>query len=145
MKKIDCFQGEYRFLSNFWPSPIEYNGIKYSTVEHAYQASKAYDDQDRLLISYLLTPGEAKRFGKRVLLRQDWEHIKDQIMEDCVRLKFSIPELKYMLLATGDAELIEGNTWNDTYWGRCNGIGKNKLEQILMKIRNEIQEEICKN
>jgi ribA/ribD-fused uncharacterized protein len=139
MKKIDSFQGEYRWLSNFWPVSIVYNEIRYPTVEHAYQASKSCSLQERIKIANLPTPGDAKRAGRHVQLRYDWEQIKDQIMEDLLRLKFSIPMLQEELLSTEDVELIEGNTWNDTYWGRCNGIGKNKLGEILMKIRNEIK------
>jgi ribA/ribD-fused uncharacterized protein len=141
VKKIDSFQGEYRWLSNFWFSPIEYSGDRFDTVEHGYQAAKAAEPLDYFRIAHAKTPGEAKRLGKYCILRSDWEQVKDKIMEDLVREKFKIPELREKLLATGDAELIEGNTWNDTYWGRCNGIGKNKLGQILMKIRDEIKNE----
>ena len=139
MKKIDSFQGEYRWLSNFWSSPIEYEGIKYPTVEHAYQAQKFQSNENKRRIAELKTPGEAKREGKEILLPPTWELIKDSIMEDLLRLKFKISELQEKLLITGDVELVEGNTWNDTYWGRCRGIGQNKLGKLLMKIREELK------
>jgi ribA/ribD-fused uncharacterized protein len=139
MFKISEFQAQYRFLSNFWPAPVVYQEVEYPTVEHAYQAAKSLCLVKRLEISKMKTPGDAKRAGKYVELRQDWDQVKDEIMENLVRLKFQIPSLSVLLLQTGNAELIEGNTWGDTYWGRCNGVGKNKLGVILMKIRDEIR------
>ena len=140
---INCFEREYAFLSNFYPSPIEYEGIKYPTVEAAFQAAKTLDLHMKMTIATADNPGKAKRMGRKVVLREDWEEIKDQVMEDCLRLKFSDPILREKLLATGDEELEEGNWWHDNYWGscycsRCGDVGKNKLGYLLMKIRKEI-------
>ena len=140
---INCFEREYAFLSNFYPSPIEYEGIKYPTVEAAFQAAKTPDLHMKMTIATAEHPGKAKRMGRKVILREDWEEIKDQVMEDCLRLKFSDPILREKLLATGDEELEEGNWWHDNYWGscycsRCGDVGKNKLGYLLMKIRKEI-------
>ena len=55
-----------------------------------------------------------------------------------LRYKFSNPDLKEKLLATGNEELVEGNWWGDQYWGICDGIGKNKLGKLLMKVRKEL-------
>ena len=86
-----------------------------------------------------LSPSEAKRLGRRVSLRRDWEDVKVSIMEEVVRAKFTQnAELADKLLATGDAHLEEGNTWGDRVWGTVNGIGANQLGIILMKIRDEI-------
>jgi ribA/ribD-fused uncharacterized protein len=139
MKKIDSFENEFAFLSNFYPSKICYEGIEYPTVEHAFQAAKTFDFEQRVAIAAAPTPGKAKRMGRRVSLRQDWEEVKDSIMEELVRRKFKDKHLALLLWSTGEKELIEGNWWNDTYWGVCNGVGRNQLGKTLMKIREEIK------
>ena len=83
------------------------------------------------------TPGEAKRMGRQVTLRKDWEDVKISVMEKGLRMKFAIPELRDKLLATGEEELVEGNWWGDTCWGVCKGVGANNLGKLLMKIREE--------
>ena len=152
---VMSFDGEYAFLSNFYDSPIEFmtvDGKKMiaPTVEHAFQAEKAMFSQEQEAIINAATPGKAKRLGRHVLLRPDWENVKDEAMEEFVSRKFQIPELRDKLLATGDANLIEGNTWHDNYWGICTCSkcinspvvdGKNKLGTILMKVRDSIREE----
>ena len=141
---INSFVGPCRFLSNFYPSEITYEGITYPTVEHAFQASKTTILSLRVSMSMMPTPDDVKKAGRKLALRVDWEDIKDQVMEDCVRLKFAIPELREKLLATGDEELVEGTWWHDQYWGICfcdlhQGQGQNKLGKILMKIREELK------
>ena len=135
---IKEFQGEYRFLSNFYPCVIMYDGICYPSTEHAYQAHKVLAIPARILISNMLTPGQAKRAGARSLLRKDWESVKLTVMEDILRLKFSQEPFKSALIATGFQELIEDNNWGDTFWGVCKGIGQNNLGKLLMKIRSEL-------
>lgn len=141
--RIDQFKDGYRFLSNFEPSEVEYNGISFPTVEHAYQAAKATNIEDMLKIAGCATPGQAKRLGKKIQLRSDWENVKISIMTDLVRQKFSKPDLAKKLLETGDAELIEGNTWGDRIWGcTWNGnswVGQNNLGKTLMQIRSELK------
>ena len=136
MNKIDCFDGEYGFLSNFYAHPVYHDGILYPTNEHAFQAAKTMDLNKRKEIAALKTPGQAKRAGRHVLLREDWEEVKYQVMKEIVSAKFLDPDLKEKLLATGDTELIEGNTWHDCWWGVCDGVGQNNLGKILMEIRN---------
>lgn len=150
---VMCFDGEYAFLSNFYDSPIEFitvDGKKMiaPTVEHAFQAEKAMFSQEQEAIINATTPGKAKRLGRHVLLRPDWEDVKDEVMEEFVSRKFQIPELRDKLLATGDVNLVEGNHWHDNHFGICycekcinNPVvdGKNKLGTILMKVRNEIK------
>ncbi|QNN99792.1 hypothetical protein P67b_00033 [Ruegeria phage Tedan] len=133
---INSFDGTYRFLSNFYPSPIRVAGIEYPTAEHAYQAMKTMGTKDRLTISRLPTPGQAKRAGQKLRIRPDWEQVKVDIMEACLRAKFSKGSaLARHLLSTGDQELVEGNTWGDTYWGVCKGEGQNQLGRLLMERR----------
>lgn len=139
MEKIDSFNGEYYFLSNYYHSPIVFEGIHYPTVEHAFQAAKTLNNNKRLEIARMRTPGDAKKAGRTVSLRPDWEKIKFDVMKKCVASKFEDYNLRNKLLATGDAELIEGNWWNDTTWGVCNGVGQNHLGKILMEVRDEIR------
>ena len=137
---ITSFENEFAFLSNFYHSPIVYEGIKYPTVEAAFQAAKTFNEIEKKTIAAAATPGQAKRLGRRVSLRPDWEQVKDSVMEELVRLKFtSSPTLAIQLWSTGDRELVEGNWWNDTYWGVCNGVGRNQLGKTLMKIRTELK------
>lgn len=138
---IDKFDGtEYAFLSNFYSSPIQYEGIVYPTVEHMFQALKALDIETRKKIANAATPGQAKRLGRSVALREDWEEVKVDVMRTALQLKFSDPTLRAKLIATGDAELIEGNTWNDRFWGVCRGTGKNMLGLLLMELRFSLAE-----
>ena len=142
MKVIDNFDGEFAFLSNFFPSVIKYEGITYPTVEHAFQAAKSFDPTDRLLIACAETPGKAKKMGRNVNLRADWDEVKYNVMFELVLQKFKYnPVLALKLLDTGDATLIEGNWWGDKIWGVCNGEGTNWLGQILMDVRKIIREE----
>lgn len=135
---IDSFRGRYAFLSNYYSRNFVWEGLLYRNAEAAFQSAKCTDSIGRLNFTNL-PPNRAKALGRRVYLRDDWEKIKDDVMLSIIRAKFSEPSMKKKLLATGDQELIEGNTWNDTYWGVCNGIGENKLGQILMRVRNELK------
>lgn len=139
--KIDHFRGEYAFLSNFWEAFVTYQGLTYGNNEAAFQAQKCMTEAAKKDFT-TLSPGAAKRMGRRVQLRPDWEAVKVPIMEEIVRAKFSQHEdLKALLLATGDALIEEGNTWHDTFWGvdAKSGRGQNHLGKILMKIREELQ------
>jgi ribA/ribD-fused uncharacterized protein len=138
LELIDSFDGEYRFLSNFWPVEIEFEGIQFSSVEGAYQAAKTLDPMVRLEIA-VLPANKAKRAGKKLKIRSDWEAIKIPVMEILVRKKFQNPELKDKLLATGERPLIEGNWWGDTFWGICKEQGQNHLGRILMQVRDELK------
>ena len=97
---------------------------------------KTFDINERLKISALETPGKAKRYGRKVKLRSDWEDVKISVMKQIVEIKFSDPELMDKLIDTHPKQLIEGNNWNDRFWGVCNGTGKNNLGKILMEVRN---------
>jgi len=136
---IRGFQGEYRWLSNFIPGhPILMGGIHFATVEQAYQAAKTLDTEMRRKIA-AMDAGQAKRAGRSVTLRSDWETIKETVMVKLVETKFKHPVLRAQLLATGTAPIIEENTWHDTYWGVCNGKGQNRLGEILMALRSRLQ------
>lgn len=136
---IDKFDGQYRFLSNFWPCTVRLDGEQYPSVEHAYQAAKTTDRKERQHVRSASSPGEAKRRGRQVTKRADWDDVKLEVMEKLLRQKFSrVSDLRIRLLtATRGHELVEGNTWGDTYWGVCNGVGENHLGRLLMAIRDE--------
>lgn len=139
---INTFKGPHFFLSNFFtPAPVVLDGERYATTEHAYQAAKTLDQEERAAIRHASTAGQAKKLGKRVTLRSDWASVKDEVMLDLCRQKFREPELRKLLLDTGEQELVEGNYWNDVYWGVCNGVGENKLGKTLMQIRDEIRKQ----
>jgi hypothetical protein len=135
---INSFSGYYRFLSNFWKAPVVYDGVGYSNSEAAYQAAKCRNPEQKVWFEKL-DPGPAKRLGKGVVLRFDWEEVKDQIMYDICLAKFTQnPDLAKALIETRDEELIEGNTWGDRVWGQVDGVGENRLGKILMRIRAEL-------
>jgi len=136
---IDEFRGKYFFLSNFYSAPVMHDGIMFDNNEAAYQSAKCIDASYRVRFCHL-APSEAKRVGRYTSLRKDWERIKNQVMEDCIRDKFTRNlDLRQLLLETGDEELIERNDWGDIYWGVCHNEGKNMLGKILMKVREELR------
>jgi len=144
MTAITRFRGKYAFLSNFYSSPITVNGITFPTVEHAYQAAKVSLTLDvreaaQQHIAKAATPALAKKVGRMVPLRADWKTAHLPIMRRLLALKFS-EESKFcdLLLDTGSLPLIEGNDWNDTYWGVCQGQGRNQLGVLLMERRAEL-------
>jgi ribA/ribD-fused uncharacterized protein len=140
MQRIDSFSGEYRFLSNFWQHPVYMGGKRYPTNEHAFQAAKTTHVLEKEEIRGAETPGLAKRLGRTLSMRKDWEDIKQEVMYRINRQKFLYnDELGDRLIATGDAELIEGNHWGDTYWGVCSGQGQNHLGKILMRVREDVR------
>lgn len=133
-------KNEYAFLSNFYPCEVAYKGLTYESSEAAFQAQKERLDKDKIKYTNI-PPNVAKRMGRQALLPSDWEQSKDRIMYEVVLAKFSQnPDFKKMLLNVKE-EIVEDNTWNDTYWGCCNGIGLNKLGKILTKVREELQHE----
>ena len=138
---IVSFNGEHRWLSNFWPVELKWrDSLIFPSVEHAYQAMKSSNWDEMKNIS-TMTPGQAKRAGSRLEIRSDWDDIKVQVMTTFVVMKFSPShlELHQKLIDTGDALLVEGNTWNDRYWGQCPvGTGENMLGRILMSTRRAI-------
>lgn len=134
---INSFRDDHFFLSNFYPVEIKLDGIVYLNAETAFQAQKTLDVEERRKFSMLKNPVQAKRLGRKVKLRDDWEEVKLDIMTEIVSQKFlQHPHLIEMLLQTGDEELVEGNKWGDRFWGVCKGKGKNHLGKILMKIRD---------
>lgn len=138
---INSFSNRYNFLSNFYPVGIVFEGIRYPSVEHAYQAAKTLSEVDRITISHARYAGQAKSIGRRVKLRENWDEIRLDVMLTLLREKFKSPKLATRLLLTKDEELVEENYWNDTFWGVCKGVGENHLGKLLMQVREELKNE----
>lgn len=136
---INEFRGKYYFLSNFYEAPVTWNGLTYLNNEAAFQSAKTFSDRECFTN---LDPSFAKKLGRKVQLRSDWENVKDDVMYEICKAKFSQnTELKKRLLSTGNEHLEEGNTWGDKIWGTVHGIGENRLGKILMRIREELRNE----
>ena len=139
------FGGRQHPFSNFYPAPATYEGIAYSTGEGAFQAAKTLDIEERKTFMNI-DPGNAKRKGRRVKLRPDWEQVKYGVMLDVLRSKFQNPKLRQQLLETSDRLIVEDTTgWHDNEWGDCqcekckHKIGKNLLGKALMELRAELR------
>lgn len=147
---IEKFEGRWRFLSNFYECDIEHQGIRYPSVEHFYVSMKCNNEQMingkhytigdfREMIANTPSPGLVKKIGQKIKVRSDWDNKKLEFMNWAIREKFKDINLAELLVQTEDIDLIESNTWNDTFWGVCNGKGKNHLGKILMKVRDELR------
>lgn len=140
---ITSFRGDYDFLSNFYETTIEYKGLHYQNAEAAFQAQKCLLEEDKEQFCGLAA-NKAKKLGRQVPLRPDWEEVKVEKMTGIVRAKFmQNPELAEKLLATGERALVEGNSWHDVFWGvdSATGQGENHLGKILMQVRRELRGE----
>lgn len=136
------FKGEYRWLSNFWPSKVTFDGVCYPSVENAYQAAKTIYIPQREQFKNC-TAGQARRLGRsNVKVRDDWHDVKVDIMRSLIEQKFAPgTELAEKLKSTGDGQLVEGNTWGDIFWGACHGHGHNVLGKLLMQQRSLLQKD----
>lgn len=148
MHVVPQFDGEWFFLSNFYEAPTDFlmDGEKVTmpTGEHAFQAAKCHAMVDMTQkkeyvrrVASAPTPSKAKYEGRSCRIAVDkWDHIKVDCMREVVFQKFlQHPDIRSQLLTTGDAMLVEGNTWGDKFWGRVDGKGYNKLGVILMEVR----------
>lgn len=133
---IDKFSGDHHFLSNFYPCLVKLDGVRYASVEHAYQAAKTMDKKERKKF-HGIKANAAKKLGRQVKIRSDWESVKISVMKELLVQKFSDGHLRQLLLDTGDSQLVEGNDWSDTFWGKCGNKGHNHLGRLLMEVRTE--------
>ena len=129
---ISSFQGQHRWLSNFWP-------VHGSTAEHQYQARKTLDPRQRERILNASTPYAAKKMARSIALRPDWNEVRVPLMASVIKWKFTDAALAQKLLATGEQNIVEGNAWGDTFWGVCRGVGENHLGEILMAQREYLR------
>jgi len=136
---IDNFSGADRFLNKIWVEEFTWRDRPCPSVEHAFQAEKAKSSEQWEWVMRAKTPAEAKKRGRSVEMKDNWEKIKDGVMLELIRVKFtSSTTLSSLLLQTGDQKLVEGNWWGDTYWGVCRGVGENRLGEMLMRVRAEL-------
>lgn len=139
MNKITSFKNEHRWLSNMAACEIIYGDLVFKSTEAFYQAMKTLDANERIKFQGYDGP-TSKREGRKLILRDDWHQIKDEVMKFALKKKFSQEPFKSLLINTGDAEIIEGNYWHDNYWGsctcsKCGNNGLNILGKMIMDIR----------
>ena len=143
MDDIESFSGDYRWLSNFHPCKIKYGDLVYPSVEHAYQAAKVPPDGRLAFLG--ITASQAKHLGRRKACVPHWYNWKVSVMRELLQLKFAPGSpLAGRLTATAPAKLVEGNSWDDTFWGVCRGQGQNMLGQLLMQQRQRLIDADCK-
>lgn len=140
--RITHLRDEYDFLSNFFSAQIEMDGKQYPSVEHAYQAAKTLNDEEREVIRTAPTAGKARRLGKQITPRGDWNDVRLAIMYNLLWQKFEKEPFRSWLTNTGNAAIIEGNCWHDKFWGMDDSTwtGENHLGKLLMSIRGVLNE-----
>ncbi|TRO54538.1 NADAR family protein [Candidatus Bathyarchaeota archaeon] len=139
MKAIDDFRDpNYSFLMNSHPSDVELDGQYYRTLEHAFQAAKTDDHDDRVKIKFAPSARKAKQIGRKIPIRPNWDNERVDVMRDLLKKKFEDEDLRCKLLATKDAQLISGG---DKFWGMVQGQGENHLGKLLMDLRASIIQE----
>jgi len=144
---ISEFKGKRRWLSNFWPVPILYEGIEYPTAEHAYQAAKSLDPHVRMSFLNNSNPAAAKKLGQEIKVREDWDEVRLDVMREILKIKFSNPDMADRLFRTKNDFIIEGNFWHDNFWGNCFCVrcaledSRNHLGELLMEVRKGLYEE----
>ena len=141
-KAVAAFRGPYAVFSNFSPAEVEYDGLKFPTVENAFQAAKSLTSLGRQEFVNV-SPSSAKKMGRRVRLRPDWDEVKVGIMRSLLLQKFCFGSRNlYTLQQTGSAHITEGNTWHDNFWGACTCQSCKSMEKhnmmgkLLMEIRD---------
>lgn len=137
---IKEFQGDYRWLSNFAPVDIEYEGVMYHSVEHAYQSAKSPLGQWKEMCREIVNPAHVKQASRKIKIREDWDQVKIAVMRELLLKKFYQEHFKSLLKETGDAEIQEGNWWGDKFWGVSlhSGEGENHLGKLIMEIRSQL-------
>ena len=144
---IDSFKPPYNWLSNFYKVDITIDNITYPTIEHAFQAAKTDNTEDKIRIASTANPVVAKRLGKKVQLIDDWDNVRLEVMRELIDIKFKNDDLATKLIATGDEIIIEGNRWHDNFWGACScnkcsdKIKHNRLGKLLMDKRDQLRKQ----
>lgn len=141
---IESFRGSHFFLSNFYDNEFTVPTLGVvATSEHAFNALKSTDVDEQQFVLAAATPGEAKRRGRTVTLRPDWDSgMRVRAMQVVLQYKFGSRDMRGLLLSTGNSRLVEGNTFHDNFWGdcrcggpRCSAAGVNMLGELLMAER----------
>lgn len=137
---IESFRGPFAFLSTFAATPINYGGAIYASAQHLLSALMTTDKSMREKIRQAPGPAEAMKLAKSFVPRPDWEKIKLDVMREVMKRKFQLPDLRAKLITTKGRELINANTYHDTFWGVCNGEGENWLGRIIQEVRDGKQQ-----
>ena len=127
-------------LSNFSPPGVELKGVYWPTVEHFFQAQKFVEPEIQERIRQAATPKEARLLGqsRAFKLRPEWDAIREEVMLNGLRIKFSNPAARELLLSTGCRMLVESSPF-DYFWAAGqDGSGQNRLGHLLMQIRAEV-------
>lgn len=140
---ISRFREEYDWLSNFYSVPIFYKGTLYQSSEAAYMSQRNHSEEWKKFCADPFSKANLiKRQSKLIEDRPDWPQVKLQVMEEVLRIKFSVPYLREKLIATGNQNIQEGNDWKDQFWGirfdMQPNYGENHLGRLIMKIRDEL-------
>lgn len=144
MKRILFYRTRepYGEFSNFSPYPIKIRGKEWPTSEHYFQAQKFAGTEYEERIRQTGSPMIAARMerSRAQPIRGDWDRVKDDIMREGRHAKFNQhPNLRSLLLSTGEAEIIE-HTSKDGYWGDGGGgSGRNRLGELLMELRRKLR------
>lgn len=138
----------YGAFSNLYRRAIDFEGETFATSEHAYQAGKARKPEVRDWVLSAPSPALVAMAAHGLYywdIAPGWSRTKFDRMRGVLRAKFTQHEdLKEMLLATGDARLVESATVDNEVnrlWGEVNGEGRNMLGQLLMELRASLREE----
>jgi ribA/ribD-fused uncharacterized protein len=139
---VGPFEDDLEFLSNYYPVEVYFHGRPFPSSEHAYQACKAFGEDDLFeRIRQAEHPDEAKHLGRQADLPDDWGTARDRYMLEIVTAKFAQHPALADRLCTTEGPIVELNWWGDTYWGADldTGEGKNMLGRILMGVRDTLR------
>jgi ribA/ribD-fused uncharacterized protein len=140
-QKILPFDLYERMLSAFSGHMVEYQGVLYPTVEHAYHCQRYSDPKIIEEIKHARSAKIAWQISQKYKAQQipDFDTRKVEVMEDICRAKLEQHEdVREVLRDSGDAAIIK--TYPDPFWGiGLNGEGKNELGKIWIRLREEFK------
>lgn len=136
------FRGEYYFLSNLYPCHLQYDDMDFLSLEHAYLYLKYNNNDFRYKCLSDIPANILKKSTTGLTLTKDWNSIKIHTMYELLKIKFNNEPYKSLLLDTSNQNIVEGNNWNDTFWGvdinTTPNYGENHLGRLIMKVRDEL-------
>lgn len=141
---VGFYPREFFVFDNFAAFQVDWQGRRWPTSEHAYQAAHFFDTDPELVeeIANALSPHDALKLAKQNVHKvpEDWSEIKIEIMEDICRNKLQQnPYIQHKLLQTGDVPIVEDSPKDDFWgWGK-NRDGRNELGKIWMRLREDMQ------
>jgi ribA/ribD-fused uncharacterized protein len=140
MSDILEFRGDYRWLSNMTPCIVTLDGVAYRSVEHAYMSAKSDDAEWKEFCFNTESPYTVKQKSKDIILVDNWQNIKINVMYSLLEQKFNQEPFRQKLIDTGDCYIQEGNRWKGTFWGidLDTNKGTNHLGNLIMKIRDTL-------